>query len=126
MSADLTELWRRIAFSIAINNTDDHMRNHAVLRSPGGWTLSPVFDVNPNPNSGAPRSTSIAGATGAEDCRQALIVSAPHFDIDPETAEQHWDDIVVVVARWRLVASRNGIPDDAHTRFAPVLDRWVR
>jgi serine/threonine-protein kinase HipA len=44
--ADLVELWRRIAFSILINNVDDHLRNHAVLRASGGWTLSPLFDVN--------------------------------------------------------------------------------
>jgi serine/threonine-protein kinase HipA len=124
--ADLTELWRRIAFSVAINNTDDHMRNHAVLRGPGGWTLSPVFDVNPDPNPGARRSTSVAGATDAEDCRHALVASAPNFDLDPETAERYWDDVLAVVARWRLVASRNGIPDDAHTQFAPVLDRWSK
>ena len=31
VNADLVELWRRIAFSIAVNNVDDHMRNHALL-----------------------------------------------------------------------------------------------
>ncbi|WP_255570064.1 HipA domain-containing protein [Cryobacterium sp. TMT2-18-3] len=30
---DLRELWRRIAFSILISNTDDHLRNHGFLRS---------------------------------------------------------------------------------------------
>jgi serine/threonine-protein kinase HipA len=25
---DLRELWRRVAFSVLINNTDDHLRNH--------------------------------------------------------------------------------------------------
>ena len=30
VTADLDELWQRIAFSIALNNVDDHMRNHAV------------------------------------------------------------------------------------------------
>ncbi len=43
--ADLAELWRRIAFSILISNTDDHLRNHGFLRtSSAGWTLSPAFD----------------------------------------------------------------------------------
>ena len=26
---DLLELWKRIVFSMAISNTDDHLRNHA-------------------------------------------------------------------------------------------------
>jgi serine/threonine-protein kinase HipA len=29
--AELRELWRRTAFSIAIHNTDDHLRNHGQL-----------------------------------------------------------------------------------------------
>jgi hypothetical protein len=50
VEADLRELWRRIVFTILISNTDDHLRNHGFLRrSTAGWSLSPAFDVNPNP-----------------------------------------------------------------------------
>ena len=49
---DLQELWRRIAFSQLINNTDDHLRNHGFLLTPKGWRLAPMFDVNPNPLGG--------------------------------------------------------------------------
>ena len=34
---DLRQLWRRIAFSIAIHNTDDHLRNHGFLRHWSGY-----------------------------------------------------------------------------------------
>jgi serine/threonine-protein kinase HipA len=30
-TADLRQLWRRIAFSILISNPDDHLRNHGFL-----------------------------------------------------------------------------------------------
>lgn len=60
---DLPELWRRIAFSIAVHNTDDHLRNHGLLRGRTGWMLSPAYDVNPEPNRGAAHVTSIDGAT---------------------------------------------------------------
>jgi serine/threonine-protein kinase HipA len=43
----LEELWRRIAFSIAISNTDDHLRNHGFMLTDKGWTLSPAYDINP-------------------------------------------------------------------------------
>jgi len=33
-------------------NTDDHLRNHGFLLTEKGWRLSPMFDVNPNPDSG--------------------------------------------------------------------------
>jgi len=46
---DLRELWRRTVFSIAVSNTDDHLRNHGFLLSKAGWRLSPAYDINPNP-----------------------------------------------------------------------------
>ena len=45
---DLTELWRRIVFNIAVSNTDDHLRNHGFLLKGRGWALSPLYDVNPS------------------------------------------------------------------------------
>lgn len=50
--ADLHELWRRMAFSYFIGNTDDHLRNHGFLLTSEGWRLAPMFDVNPNPDGG--------------------------------------------------------------------------
>ena len=49
---DLHELWSRMAFSQLVRNTDDHLRNHGFLLTPKGWRLSPMFDVNPNPDGG--------------------------------------------------------------------------
>ncbi|MCD6336740.1 MAG: HipA domain-containing protein, partial [Candidatus Marinimicrobia bacterium] len=45
---DIRELWKRIVFSVAISDTDDHLRNHGFLLSPTGWKLSPAYDINPN------------------------------------------------------------------------------
>ncbi|MEN8226209.1 MAG: HipA domain-containing protein [Bacteroidota bacterium] len=44
---DIRELWRRIVFSVAISNTDDHLRNHGFLLTKNGWKLSPAYDINP-------------------------------------------------------------------------------
>ena len=45
---DLQELWKRIVFSMAVSNTDDHFRNHGFLLATEGWELSPLYDVNPD------------------------------------------------------------------------------
>lgn len=44
---DLIELYKRIAFNIAISNSDDHLRNHAFIYGKNGFRLSPLYDVNP-------------------------------------------------------------------------------
>lgn len=45
---NLHQLWRRIAFNVAISNTDDHLRNHGFILTNSGWILSPAYDLNPS------------------------------------------------------------------------------
>lgn len=50
IESDLEQLFRRVAFNVAIGNRDDHLRNHGFLLTPTGWRLAPAFDLNPNPD----------------------------------------------------------------------------
>ncbi len=76
VKADHRELFDRVVASVALGNTDDHLRNHGFLAARGHWTLSPAFDVNPNPDPWQNRSTSIMGADGLPDEIDALLAFA--------------------------------------------------
>ncbi len=121
--ADLEELWRRIAFSVAVNNTDDHLRNHGFVRQGAGWTLSPVFDVNPNPDAAASRVTSISYAASRGDATMAVANAARYFGLTSDRAAAIWAEIRAVVSGWRQTARSNGIAESEMRRFAPVLDQ---
>ncbi len=83
VTLDLRELWRRIAFSILVSNTDDHLRNHGFLRlSSGGWSLSPAFDINPNPAPGRKRLTTSIDGRSPEANLETLFGVADLFGID--------------------------------------------
>ena len=83
VSADLHELWRRIGFSILISNSDDHLRNHGFLRlSSAGWTLSPAFDLNPDPRPG-PKRLSTAIEPGAPATNKGPSSPRPSLGLDP-------------------------------------------
>ncbi len=44
------QLFRRMVFNILMDNTDDHEKNHALLRrGDGTYSLAPAFDVAPSP-----------------------------------------------------------------------------
>ena len=45
---DARQLFRRVAFNVAVGNRDDHLRNHGFVLEKQGWRLAPAFDVNPN------------------------------------------------------------------------------
>jgi len=122
---DLEELWRRIAFSIAIHNTDDHMRNHGFLWAGSGWELSPAFDMNPNPIAASSRSTFIGYQNLPEHELLGLMDSAKNFQIDQARANEIWSEVVSGVSKWRQVATSYTIPASEQKRFAPVLDKYL-
>lgn len=121
-SADLAELWRRMAVSIALHNTDDHLRNHGLLRHSRGWRLSPVFDVNPEPDPNVVRRTSIVGATGAGAEASALMEAAPLFGLTRERAVEVVTEVLDSVTVWDDVARHHGVVEAEISWFAPAVE----
>jgi len=105
--ADLGELWKRIVFSIAVSNTDDHLRNHGFLLDAKGWRLSPAYDINPSPDS-AGLSLAIDEYDNSLDFELALSV-APYFRLSKPEALSIMESIRGVTATWRERAKALGI-----------------
>ncbi len=106
---DLRELWLRAAFSVAVHNTDDHLRNHGFLRNRRGWQLSPLFDVNPNPITDEQRATAIGGANTPMDEFAALIENAAYFRMSRDSAAASLHKIDGIVSGWRSIAASNNV-----------------
>ena len=119
---DLEEFWRRAALSIVLNNTDDHLRNHGFLYQDRGWSLSPAFDVNPNPDLSGHRSTSINYETESAKTFSASMAAAAFFGLQAARADDIWHEVLEATARWRDVARTNGITEGEIGVFAGVLN----
>jgi len=121
-----TDLFRRLLFNNAINNTDDHLRNHAFIRDAGGWRLSPAFDLvvgrgqrlvlRPAP-----------GLSPAIDIPTALS-AAPAFGLTTRAAEDIWAAIETglaglptILAAHELRSQDRQVLKDA----APLLRRYL-
>ena len=100
---DLTELWKRVVFNMAVSNTDDHLRNHGFLLSKEGWQMSPAYDLNPNPD-GHTLSLAIDEHNNEIDFELALSVSR-WFDLKDNQAKDIQKEIINVVAsNWKRLA----------------------
>ena len=105
---DLLELWKRIVFNMAISNTDDHLRNHAFLLTKDGWTLSPLFDVNPVPY-GDELQLNVDELDNRISIELAIAV-APRFGIDTQAAEAMADEMIRIVREnWKKLAGKYGL-----------------
>ena len=105
---DLTELFRRIVFSIAVSNTDDHLRNHGFILTKQGWILSPAYDINPNPY-GVGLKLNISEEDNSLDFDLALSV-APYFRLIEKEASDIIGKVKLVVSKWEAIASKYQIP----------------
>ena len=106
--SDMEELWKRIVFSMAITNTDDHLRNHAFILGREGWELSPMFDVNP-----VPYGDELALNVSENDNRISIdlaISVAAKFGIEKQNADKAADEILTIVREnWRRIAKECGL-----------------
>lgn len=118
---DLHELWRRIVFNMAVSNTDDHLRNHGFIMGKEGWTLSPLYDVNPNIY-GDTLSLNVDSDSNLIDFNLALSV-AKWFDIKEAQALQELKDIKnSVETNWRKLAQKYGLSRSEIENMAPAFD----
>ncbi len=122
-SEDLRELWRRIAFSVLISNFDDHLRNHGFLRtSTAGWSLSPAFDLNPDPRPGERYLTTAIDFDDAEARVDLLLEVAAEFRLPGPQAIETLADVHAAVSRWRTVARDLGAGDDELDQMAAAFE----
>ena len=129
---DIRELWRRVLFSCAIGNTDDHMRNHGFLREAGGWRLSPAFDVNPTPGDGSKYLRSAIDFDNDEAHPQAAISACEWYRLSRNAAREEAQGMARTLKSWRKAAAVNGISKSSCDYMADCLDTaverllWVR
>lgn len=106
---DLHELFDRTVLNILLGNTDDHLRNHGFIGSEKGWRLSPTFDVNPNPNISAHRSTSILGSDDIRGEAAALLSFADACNLTKDQALEHLSELLHRTEQWQAVAHSVGV-----------------
>jgi serine/threonine-protein kinase HipA len=116
---DLEELWKRIVFSIAVSNTDDHLRNHGFILTETGWILSPAFDINPN-ETGTGLSLNISETDNSLNYELALEVSE-YFRLDKAKAEKIVKDVKTVISHWQRVADKYSIPKSEQLLIAKAF-----
>jgi serine/threonine-protein kinase HipA len=101
--ATLRELFARIAFNILAGNSDDHARNHAAFWDGAELTLTPAFDICPQPRVGGEGSQAMA--IGPDGYRMSQIAGcvarAATYRLDEGEAREIIDhQIDVIRGQW--------------------------
>lgn len=117
---DLTELWKRIVFNMAVSNTDDHMRNHGFILKADGWHLSPLYDVNP-----VPEGDELSLCVNEDDATISLDLAleiAPYCEISTKDAAAMAADVLKTVREnWNRLATECGLSRSAQEYMRPAF-----
>jgi len=108
IAADLKQLFRRVAFNIAVANRDDHLRNHGFMRSPSGWRLSKAYDMNPS----VKKPEHVPGMDEGlhEPSLANLLETALYYGLDTTDATAVINEVLTVVSTWKTRAKVLHIP----------------
>ncbi|WRS30772.1 HipA domain-containing protein [Actinomycetaceae bacterium MB13-C1-2] len=119
---DLHELFTRTVASVVLGNTDDHLRNLGFLAARAAWSLSPAFDVNPTPELGRRRSTSIAGADTFPNEVEGLLALAEDCSLSQQQAKHVMAHVADSVSEWRTISGRSGIAEREIRMMSESID----
>lgn len=118
----LRELFGRVVFNILCGNTDDHARNHAAFWDGSSLTLTPAYDVCPQPRTGneASQAMFIVGDNRMSQL-SVCLAAAPNFLLDRDRATE--------IIKHQVQAIRDnwtGVCDEAQLTEADRRLLWHR
>ncbi len=117
----LKELFKRIAFSIAVSNHDDHLRNHGFLLDGVHWELSPLYDVNPSPDSSPYMSLNISLDNALSDF-SVLLETADFYQLSHSDAVQIVNNTQdTVFSNWERLARQCSLPSRQINQMRPCF-----
>jgi serine/threonine-protein kinase HipA len=113
------QVFRRIAFNIAISNHDDHARNHAAFWDGRHLALTPAYDLAPNARTGseAAQIMAIDRAGNRRSTYATLIDAAHHYGLSRDRARELTEEITAAITdNWEDAADRARLTE-ADRRF---------
>ena len=103
------QLFRRMVFNILMDNTDDHEKNHALLRQANGhYRLSPAFDVVPSAQ-GLGYQAMLVGDQAMESTLVNALSQARQFGLTADAARAVIKEVSAGVAGWKGAFTAKGV-----------------
>jgi serine/threonine-protein kinase HipA len=118
--ASLHELFARISFNILIGNTDDHARNHAAFWDGDTLTLTPAYDICPQPRAGGEvnQAMGIGGQRGNLATLENLRSVCQQFMLSHNEATTLIDEQEQTIrTEWDAVCEEGNLPQGERERL---------
>jgi serine/threonine-protein kinase HipA len=109
--ADVREIFRRMVFNVAIENTDDHEKNYAFLWRDGRCNLAPAYDVQPQLQ-GIHYQQLKVGRFEYEPSMRNVLSDCGRFMFTEAEARSEIGQMMTVLERWQEHFAAAGVRED--------------
>lgn len=117
---DVARLFRQAIFNGLVGNTDDHLKNFAMLHDIGGYRLSPAYDLVPDVNENQEHVLFFGNEKYIES-RGAVFDVAQRWGIADPTGIL--EEVLAGLARFREFAESAAVPEANVAEIAKDLQR---
>lgn len=122
IGAQQQELFRRLVFNILVDNTDDHEKNHALLRQADGrYLLSPAFDMVPSAQGLGYQAIEV-GERGTESSLANALTRASSYGLKKDAARAIAREVAHVVDGWQAHFRDAGVRDEDLAILSQYID----
>lgn len=119
----MRELFRRMAFNILLDNTDDHEKNHVVLVDDAGqFVLSPAFDVLPSTQALGVQQMRVGTEQGDATLTNAMSMCAS-FGLTPAKARAEIRRVIAAIDGWKKHFAAVGVRAGDIASLEEQIDR---
>jgi serine/threonine-protein kinase HipA len=116
------QIFRRLLVNSYLHNTDDHLRNHALIDKGAGWQLSPAFDIVPHIGN-LRHVCAPAPGVGPELDHDLAWSAYERFGLARQDADAIRDEVVTAVRRFPDFLDARGVPSKDRSLLAGSLGR---
>ena len=104
---DVNRLYRQMVFNAAFGNTDDHLKNFWMVHDPGGYRLSPAFDLVPDVGERREHTLAFEYERSAP-ARTEMLALAKRWHVP--NAQTIIDDVLMSMATFATAANARRVP----------------
>ena len=114
-----------MCFNAAIGNTDDHLKNFAMIRDERGYRLSPAFDLVPDIGRNGDHVMAMGHQFGTPSGGELLDIGR-HWLRDRAQAKRIVEEVIDTVERFRDTAEELGVTPASVEFFAADIEQRIR
>jgi len=114
----------RLVVTILVTNTDDQLKNHGfVYAGDSQWTLSPLFDVNPQPERHRLLKTAIMEGAPFEASLDQALEAAVFFRLPlPEAKQRAGTRVLQIHGSWQAIMRQLGVSGRDLGQLEPAFE----